>query len=100
MKNIGVNYGTVETVTAAVASEAAIQLESDINTAYQEMSTLLANSAGEGVDKIKEELAEDQLLAAAAATMYRELADLVKKASDEMEALDNAISATSFTVNG
>lgn len=99
MKNIGVNYGMVQAVTATVARNAAVQLENDINSAYQEMTSLMALSAGDGVEKIREQLAEEQKLAAGMAELYRGLADLVKRASDALEEHDSTKSRTTVAAN-
>lgn len=98
MADVKINYGVVETTVTDVNQEAARGLEEEISTVYQEMYDLLAESAGESVESIREQLLEEKELAVRAAKLYQEIARLIKKASDEFQKLDNRKAMT--TVSG
>lgn len=97
--NVKINYATTQSTTDKVNQDAETSLKETVNTAYQKMYALLALSAGDAVDKIKEQLLKDQELAVKAADLYQQLAALIQKAADEFQNLDNQKSSSQVNIS-
>ncbi len=97
--NLGINYTATQNATDQISQVAEVSLKDTVDAAYLEMHALLALSAGDAVDKLKEHLLKDQELATKVADVYQQLAALVQKATDEFEKLDNKKSTSQVSIN-
>lgn len=99
MSNISINYSQVQSTTAQVSQDATAQVQVDISAAYQEIYNILSKSAGDGAERIKDHLKEEQLLCEKVAELYQKLSVLIKSASDEMKKHDVVKYATKVRKN-
>ncbi len=88
MSNININYSQVQSTTAQV-TKSAIGIK-DISTLYQEIYATLAKSAGDGADRIKDHILEEQLLCERIAEFFQKMSTMIQDVSAEMEAHDLA----------